>query len=509
MRQFYKLLSLLLVVHNVFILPQTSKQVIGHFPVMDGGFEGQVDGFLVGVGGVDSLFTEWTAQFENQGIIVSGGARTGNKFVRFINGVNDGSSTARIHSPGTDLFQEETTYTVQLYYKGDFAGSTFGDIRGGILADGPIYGTFELAENQSEWTKYTRTINTDTASLSEYDVGIVSTREQNDTCEFHIDDFVIYQGNLDNVPPPPVPDSSVSLEIIDSDIQVSWTAPSDVSDVEGYLVLRTIGPRDFEDPINYPSPNVNGIYAVGNIIGEGTPGEGVVISIIPESALQNYSITDTAAAADSLDYHYYVWTVDKAYYYSTNPSVLPVELESTNAALLNKAVVLQWTTLTEVNNYGFDIQKSFDGVNWNKIGFVSGNGNSNSVKNYSFTDKDLPQPGNYYYRLKQINNDGTFEYSNAVSINVGTISDYYLTQNFPNPFNPETKIKFSVKERSKSSLIVYDVLGNEVQKLFDDFAEPDKIYEINFNGSGLSSGVYYYRFISGNSSEIKKMILLK
>src|SRR5690606_15451287 len=102
-----------------------------------------------------------------------------------------------------------------------------------------------------------------------------------------------------------------------------------------------------------------------------------------------------------------------------------------------------------------------------------------------------------------------FPYTTLFRSNVGTISDYYLTQNFPNPFNPETKIKFSVKERSKSSLIVYDVLGNEVQKLFDDFAEPDKIYEINFNGSGLSSGVYYYRFISGNSSEIKKMILLK
>ena len=170
-------------------------------------------------------------------------------------------------------------------------------------------------------------------------------------------------------------------------------------------------------------------------------------------------------------------------------------------------VQLWWKTETEVNNYGFEIECSNNSSSWSTIGFVKGAGNTNSPKNYSFTD-DKIHSGKYSYRLKQIDNDGTYVYSDIVTIKVETPVEYILNQNYPNPFNPQTKINFSIPESQFISLRVYNSLGELVKELLNEYKEAGS-YSIEFNASGLSSGVYIYRLETQNFAMNKKMTLLK
>ena len=131
-------------------------------------------------------------------------------------------------------------------------------------------------------------------------------------------------------------------------------------------------------------------------------------------------------------------------------------------------------------------------LQFSKIGFVEGNGNSNSPKDYSFADNNA-QYGSYAYRLKQIDTDGQFEYSNIIEVDAGNIPDgFVLEQNYPNPFNPNTTIKFALAETQTAKLVIYDVLGNEVAAPFNGTAEGGKIYETEIDGANLSSGIYFY-----------------
>ncbi len=141
------------------------------------------------------------------------------------------------------------------------------------------------------------------------------------------------------------------------------------------------------------------------------------------------------------------------------------------------------------------------------IGFIEGHGNSNSPKQYSFTDKNLIGGSRFSYRLKQIDNDGKFEYSDEVEIMlIPTI--FELVQNYPNPFNPTTKIKYRLPASSKVTLKIYNVLGNEVITLLDDEKEAGT-YEFIFNAGDYSSGVYIYSLQAGSFVETKKMVLMK
>ncbi|MCG6959417.1 T9SS type A sorting domain-containing protein, partial [bacterium BMS3Abin03] len=141
-------------------------------------------------------------------------------------------------------------------------------------------------------------------------------------------------------------------------------------------------------------------------------------------------------------------------------------------------------------------------------GFVEGNGNSNSPKYYNFTDNNIVKTGAYNYRLKQIDNDGTYKYSNIAYVNVSSPDNYYLSQNYPNPFNPNTTISWQSPESDIQSLKVFDLLGNEVSTLIDEY-KPAGDYEIKFNANGLPSGMYFYRLTSGKHIETKMMLLLK
>jgi hypothetical protein len=141
------------------------------------------------------------------------------------------------------------------------------------------------------------------------------------------------------------------------------------------------------------------------------------------------------------------------------------------------------------------------------IGFIEGHGNSNSPKQYSFTDKNLIGESRFSYRLKQIDNDGTFEYSDEVEIMlIPTI--FELVQNYPNPFNPTTKIKYRLPASSEVTLKIYNVLGNEVITLLNDEKEAGT-YEFIFNAGDYSSGVYIYSLQAGSFVETKKMVLMK
>ncbi|KAA0243087.1 MAG: T9SS C-terminal target domain-containing protein [Chlorobiota bacterium] len=188
---------------------------------------------------------------------------------------------------------------------------------------------------------------------------------------------------------------------------------------------------------------------------------------------------------------------------------LPVELISFNASLRNGLVDLKWETATEINNNGFEVERKSSTSDWSKIGFVEGHGSTNSPKYYSYSDKPSGT-GKFSYRLKQIDNDGQFEYSPVVEVLVDNLPNgFVLEQNYPNPFNPETSIRFALKEDTKASLKVFNTMGQEVATLFDGIAEAGRYYDVKFSGNELSSGFYIYKLVAGDFVSVKKMLLMK
>lgn len=188
---------------------------------------------------------------------------------------------------------------------------------------------------------------------------------------------------------------------------------------------------------------------------------------------------------------------------------LPVELTSFSAKVLDMASELTWATATEINNYGFEIQRSNGSTNvFEKIGFVNGAGNSNAPKEYSFRDKNLSN-GKYNYRLKQVDFDGKFEYSKSIEVFVDVKPKHYaLDQNYPNPFNPSTKISFSIMNPGLVSINIFNAIGQIVNTINKAYSVAGT-YNVDFNGSNLPSGLYFYKLQSGNFSQTKKMLLVK
>ena len=203
--------------------------------------------------------------------------------------------------------------------------------------------------------------------------------------------------------------------------------------------------------------------------------------------------------------------------------IVPVELISFTASREEQDILLHWSTATELNNQGFEIQRSNDNKTFNRIGFIEGKGTTTETQEYSFRDNTLTAEGKYFYRLKQIDHDGTYNYSEMIEIDYNYLpTNFSLFQNYPNPFNPSTKIKFTVPAGTQRTvsvqLKVYDVLGNEVATLLNE-EKPAGIYEIEFSAIGgstsggnaytITSGIYFYKLTAGNFAETKKMILIK
>jgi hypothetical protein len=200
------------------------------------------------------------------------------------------------------------------------------------------------------------------------------------------------------------------------------------------------------------------------------------------------------------------------YQQSTGNVPLPVELSSFAAELSGNAVLLEWTTLTEINNYGFNIERN-DGSNWEVIGFVEGVGNSNSVKNYNFSDISIKPATDYLYRLKQIDSDGSFKYYEEVEVTT-LPAGFSLHQNYPNPFNPTTSINYSLAGQSEVKLAIYNALGEEI-KVIEETVKEAGTHQVNWNASANASGVYYLSLSAKDlerndkNRSIIKMILLK
>jgi photosystem II stability/assembly factor-like uncharacterized protein len=203
----------------------------------------------------------------------------------------------------------------------------------------------------------------------------------------------------------------------------------------------------------------------------------------------------------------------------TEPDNIPVELSTFTASNQRNNVILNWSTATELNNSGFEIERRISGIQNNefeKIAFIPGKGTTTERSTYTYTDKNL-NSGSYNYRIKQIDFDGSYTYYNLEeTVEINSPFSFELSQNYPNPFNPSTKIKFTIPNvethrdasLQKVTLKIYGILGNEIATLVNE-EKPAGEYEVEFDAKNLSSGIYYYQLISGNYIETKKMILLK
>jgi hypothetical protein len=187
---------------------------------------------------------------------------------------------------------------------------------------------------------------------------------------------------------------------------------------------------------------------------------------------------------------------------------LPVELASFTAKVTGENVKLQWSTISELNNKGFDIERKSEGKSWEKINFIGGSGTSNVPHNYTFTDGGLGT-GSYNYRLKQIDYNGNFKYHElSEAVIIGVPLRYSLEQNYPNPFNPATVINYQLPYEGFVSLKIYDVSGREVKQLVNEVKQAG-YYAVQFNAQSFASGIYFYKIQAGDFMSVKKMVLVK
>jgi len=299
--------------------------------------------------------------------------------------------------------------------------------------------------------------------------------------------------------------SALSSPVI-SNVNSKYTTGSSTGDYDAMTVETSFG-----NEVNVTIRFTGAVSGVGDILSTtGPTGERictVTLNITNQSATAMVSWDETNSAMLAANpllsiTNSYVGTFD-------NP--LPVELSSFTASSNQSAVNLKWQTATEVNNYGFEIERASSSTMplqvWEKVGFVNGNGNSNSPKTYSFSDNNPSGGSKFLYRLKQIDNDGQFEYSDAIEVEI-VPKEFVLYQNYPNPFNPVTTIRYQLPKESKVVIKIYNILGAEVMELINEQKEPG-IYEADFNAASLSSGTYIYKISADNFVQTKKMILLK
>jgi hypothetical protein len=209
-----------------------------------------------------------------------------------------------------------------------------------------------------------------------------------------------------------------------------------------------------------------------------------------------------------------VYDVSDTFFVIVEP--VPVELLSFSSSVVDNDVTLSWTTATEINNSGFNIerkqvhslQSTVVNEEWQTIDFVNGHGTTTELQSYSFVDENL-SAGKYQYRLKQIDFDGTFEYSNVVEAIILPPAKFSLEQNYPNPFNPSTSIQYAIASRQFVSLKIFNSLGEEVESLVNEYQEAGVHSILYISNLTLPSGVYYYQLKAGEFLRTKKMTILK
>jgi len=235
-------------------------------------------------------------------------------------------------------------------------------------------------------------------------------------------------------------------------------------------------------------------------------------TLVPAGAASwNYSFsgagdTYTYVIAVAGDYEYQC-SIHPTLMQGTFSVTIPVELTSFSANIFDGAIMLNWQTATETNNSGFEIERKTSTGDWFKIGFVEGNGTTTEPQAYSFTDNNI-SPAAYFYRLKQLDFSGVFEYSASIEVIVSAPLSFELVQNYPNPFNPNTTIEFTIPQASNVSLKIYNLLGQEVRTLVNGIKDAGT-HKINFDAKELNSGMYIYKIEAGSFTQVRKMTLLK
>jgi len=253
------------------------------------------------------------------------------------------------------------------------------------------------------------------------------------------------------------------------------------------------------DITQIPNPGISNASTV-NVYRRPNPGSGA-FSLLPNT----YSpIAPNEVRATTTSFSEFILGSDDV------SNQLPVELTAFGFRKVDSGIELHWRTATELNNAGFEVERRSKNQGasseWQVLGFVRGRGTTTEAQSYSFLDRTAS--GKVQYRLKQIDFDGQFEYSNIIEVDAGAPKQFALEQNYPNPFNPTTLISYQLPVASEVSLKVYDVLGKEVATLVNERQEAGT-YHFNFNASSLSSGVYFYRIKAGNFVSTKKMMLVK
>jgi len=292
-------------------------------------------------------------------------------------------------------------------------------------------------------------------------------------------------------------------------VTVNWTNPSDGQLPSGYLLQAY-------NVDNYFIPCDGDVYSDSTDLSTGK-----ALVNIPYSTTQSYTFNNL-----TLGVHYYFtiysyngtdtlinYKIDDKQRANLSTDVTPVELVSFTVSAEKNTINLKWKTATELNNLGFNIERGSEknsngDIIFNKIGYIKGAGNSVSTLSYSFSDI-LNNPGVYYYRLKQIDNNGAFKYSTPVEMNFKPmVNGYYLDQNYPNPFNPSTTIAYSIPEASNVKLSVFKTLGQQV-KIVENVYKNAGSYKVTLYAGELNSGIYFYKIEAGQFSQIRKMILMK
>ncbi|HEY6907198.1 MAG TPA: FlgD immunoglobulin-like domain containing protein, partial [Ignavibacteriaceae bacterium] len=226
-----------------------------------------------------------------------------------------------------------------------------------------------------------------------------------------------------------------------------------------------------------------------------------------------YTVNTLPSIDGNASYELLVGTRDgKVICYSGGLNAVPVELTSFTANNDGNNVTLSWTASTQLNNKGFEIERKTGNEDYRAIGFIKGDGTTTERKSFSYSDKNLKE-GKYIYRLKQIDFDGAFKYSNEINIAIAVPNEYYLSLNYPNPFNPSTIINYSLPQKTQVKLVVYDILGSEVKTLVNAEKEAGS-YNVTWNGlnnsgQSVSAGIYIYRIQAGEFVQERKMVLLK
>jgi hypothetical protein len=277
---------------------------------------------------------------------------------------------------------------------------------------------------------------------------------------------------------PPTAPSNLVAQFIPNPLSVELTWTDNSNNENGFIIERESQGPDAFVVIDTVSAN-NNLY-VDNTVSYAT---------------YNYRITSYNAFGQSA-------------YSNIAQIVVPVELTSFNASIKDAGVLLEWTTATEINNMGFEIQRN-QSATWETIGFVEGKGTTSEITNYHFFNdlSEINSSVKLQYRLKQIDYNGTFSYSEIIEVEF-VPENYSLSQNYPNPFNPTTNISFKLAKSTFVSLKIYNILGNEVLTLVNQVMPGGK-HEIKFDAVGVPSGVYLYTITAGDFVDTKKMILMK